>query len=130
MKPRVTASFNCRPGGATWRRETGWGATGGECVARRLTTPFRRDGAASLRLLGEALRGAQAVMAIKALSAPSSDWDRDALRAGRSERKDLSGVVGPRGVSARIVPHRPVPRGSRRESEGQQTPGGGKIRYG
>jgi hypothetical protein len=69
VKPRVTASFNCRAGWfALERRETGWGATGGECVARRLTNPFRRDGAASLRLSGEALKDADAAMADKAMS--------------------------------------------------------------
>src|SRR5271156_5149585 len=51
VKPRVTASSTvARAGFALLRWETGWGATGGECVARRLTNPFRRDGAASLRL--------------------------------------------------------------------------------
>ena len=66
------------------RRETGWGATGGECVARRLTNPFRRDGAASLRLWGEALRDAQAVMAVKAMSVPIK-WLGAGCAEGRTE---------------------------------------------
>jgi hypothetical protein len=50
------------------RKETVWRATGSEGVARRRTNPIRRDGAASLRLQGEALRDGQAGMAIKAMT--------------------------------------------------------------
>ena len=65
-------------------------------------------------------------MAIKASSAASSGWDRDARKAGRSKRRDLSGWVSRGGVRARIVPHRGSREGSRRESEGEQTPGEGR----
>src|SRR5271166_5315492 len=55
VKRKVTASSTSEEAGlARPRAETGWRATGSECVARRITNPFRRDGAASLRLEGQA----------------------------------------------------------------------------
>jgi hypothetical protein len=85
VKPRVTASSTvARAGFALLRWETGWGATGGECVARRLTNPFRRDGAASLRLYGEALKDADAAMADKAMSMPIK-WLGAGCAEGRTE---------------------------------------------
>src|SRR5271165_6276906 len=83
VKRKVTASSTSEEAGlAPPRAETGWRATGSECVARRITNPFRRDGAASLRLEGEALRDAQAEMAVKAMSVPI-EW----LGAGCAEGK-------------------------------------------
>ncbi len=88
------------------RAETGWRATGSECVARRITNPFRRDGAASLRLEGEALRDAQAEMAVKAMSVPikwlGAGCAEGKTEARRSKRRDLCGRVSRRGVRARI----------------------------
>src|SRR5271156_913119 len=66
-------------------------------------------------------------MAIKALACPSSGWERDARKAGRSKRRDLSGVVGRRGVRARIVPHRRVPRGIAPRERGSANPSRGKA---
>ncbi len=85
MKRKVTASSTSEEAGlAPPRAETGWRATGSECVARRITNPFRRDGAASLRLEGEALRDAQAEMAVKAMRVPIK-WLGSGCAEGKTE---------------------------------------------
>ena len=54
------------------RREAGWGATGGELAVRSKANPFRRSGAASLLIDGEARKQAGTlVMAVKAMLAPA-----------------------------------------------------------
>ncbi len=65
-------------------------------LTERITNPIRRDGAANLRLQGEALRDAQVEMAVKAMSAPIKWLGSDLRKAGRSKRRDLCGRVSGR----------------------------------
>jgi hypothetical protein len=73
---------------------SGWGATGGEWVACRMTNPFRRRVTVSLRKEGEAWTERSGRTRRVAVRRPGArrGWGLDALKAERSKRRGLSGV--------------------------------------
>jgi hypothetical protein len=108
----------------------GWRATGGESAVRRITNLFRRDSVASLLVHGEAWKQPTALRRLaKRLSGGSRGRGRNAGKARRGKRRDLSAWVRTAGVRAFIVPLPHAARGAASKTgprEGRQEGGGGR----
>ena len=92
------------------RRETGWGATGGERPVRRMTNAIRPGVMASLRAKGEAQTGvglkfsALRDSAEKGRSEASSGWRQNGRKAVCVKRGGLRRVRGAEFMLPRVEP--------------------------